>query len=368
MSDKKKNISFIVRRSKEKYMVATNLIVLIIGFTIAGIGALAVKDKDKRIMTRNIGVIVAIAGVLLFVPFISDAVAKAGIPLDIDFGAGEGTGDGTLTQIVQSTPSGICAVEDTTVTLSATNKFTAAATGGTHRYRINNGPALTVTDAATLTASPGDRIQVLWGNAVDTTHFGAVTSEIVPCSGTKTYTTELVTNGSVTIEVFNEEGNLIVNGTENETMANGDVVTLTAKLKGSYQNGFPYGGVIVVEFNGTGSGSEFDDVIVDFGGSPTSVPSIYSITMGTSARTKAFTVPAILSNQIIEGTIVLQADSVINPSIGDLVPPPVLSFYPNDYFINDDTGGSFDGPTVTDEDDAQTGGSGHATRFYLAVD
>ena len=61
-----------------------------------------------------------------------------------------------------------CGVEDTTVTLSALNAYTAAAVGGRHVYRVNGGPVTGVADAGTFTASPGDVIQVLWANGTST--------------------------------------------------------------------------------------------------------------------------------------------------------------------------------------------------------
>ena len=304
-------------------------------------------------------------GMIGLVPGLIALASPSTIPfLQTEIGLGGGAlSAGTGISLPDKPSSVICAVEDTTVTLSSNNKYTATSTGGTHRYRINGAPAQTVSDAGTLTASPGDTLQILWGNETIGNYFGSVSNEVIPCVGTKTFTTDLVQNGTLTVEVFNEEGNLIDTVQENETLAAGDVVTLSARLKGTYQRGFPYGGVMVVEFNGTGSSSQIDDVILSFGGSETSVPSIYSITLGTFARTKAYTIPSIISNQILDGSIVIDADDTNNPgSAGD----PLLTFYPNDYFINEDTGGSFDGPSADDEDDAQT--FPHITTFTINVD
>ena len=326
------------------------------------------KVKGSKVANTGKGIavifllIVALGGVYL-AGWGSYIGTQYGSPLAVGFAAGV-TPTPTPTPS-QATPSGICAVEDTTVTLSASDKYTTAATGGSHRYKINGGSALTVSDAGTLTASPGDKIKILFMNESSTSYFSQVLDTVVPCSGTKTFSPEggLVRNGTLTIEVFNEEGNLI-SDPENETLAAGDVVTLTAKLKGTYQRGFPYGGVMVVEFNGTGSGSEIDDVIVDFGGSEISVPAIYAITMSVNTRTKAYTIPAILSNQILEGSIVIDADDSNNPK-GDLT-DILLTFYPNDYLVNEDTGGSYDGPAIVDEDSVQT--FAHASAFTLSYD
>lgn len=265
----------------------------------------------------------------------------------------------------QPTLSTVCAVEDTTVTLSALNKFTQVAVGGQHAYKINGAPISRVSDAGTFTASPGDVLEILWGNATSgAAYFSDKSSEPVPCKGTVTLSRDLMQNGTMTIEVFNEEGNLIDTAGENETLGISDVVTLSAKLKGQYQRGFPYGGVIVAEFNGTGSTSTIDDVVVDFGGKETNVPSIYAITLGAQARTKAYAVPPIMSNQILSGSVTIDADEANNPLVGGS--DVILTFYPYNYFVNEDTGSSYDGPAVEDEDDAQA--YGHTTAFTVQVD
>ena len=312
------------------------------------------KDKGTKVIMTWLaigGIVIAVLPAFMPVAFLTDPLGGATIAVS------------TGTIPTQSVVGGICGVEDTTVTISAVDAYTEASAGTTHRYRVNNGPALTVANAGTFTASPGDVISVLYGNETDGTYYGFTETETLPCAGTKTISDKIYRNGTLTVEVFNEEGNLI-DGVENETLANGDVVTLSSKLKGTYQRGFPHGGVIVAEFNGTGT-STIDDVIVNFGGSETSVPGIYAITLGTNARTKAFTVPAILSNQIIEGKIVIDVDDTNNP-VGTGDGDVVLTFYANDYFIDDDNSGAFAGPKVTDEDNVQT--FLHTTASTLHID
>lgn len=259
----------------------------------------------------------------------------------------------------------LCAIEDTTVTLSSINAYTEGAAGGTHRYRVNSGPALTVSDAGTFTASPGNTLSILYGNESDGTYFGSVANVVVPCRGTYNPAEDSTAykryqNGTLAIRVFNEEGNLIDTAGENETLANGDIVSLKTELQGTFQRGFPYGGIVVAEYNKT----TVDDVQVQLGGSQTGTPSIYAITLGTDAQTKTFTVPAMLSNQLISGSVVIDADDTNNPP--DAGSDVVLTFYPYDYFINDDTGGSFSGPAAEDEDSVQT--FGHSTAFTINID
>ena len=305
------------------------------------------KDKKQGQMFLWVGAIGVI--LVLFVPTIFTglgAPATTSAPRTTTNNQGVGT---------------LCAVEDTTVRLSGLDGFTAVASGGTHRYRINGAPALTVADANTFTASPNDRVEILWGNeAAASTYYGVLTNEIVPCSGTTTFTTETVTNSTLSVRVFNEEGNLIDAAGENETMANGDVVNLPIELQGTFENGFPHGGVIVAEYNKT----TVDDVIVQLGGSETNTPTLYSITYGAEAGTKAYTVPSITSNQELEGTVVIDADDTNNPLVSGS--DVILTFYPNDYFIDEDNGGSVGGPAVEDEDDAQT--YAHTTTFTIQLD
>ena len=253
-------------------------------------------------------------------------------------------------------------VEDTTVTFAGVDKFTSVSVGGIHRYRVNGGPALVVADAGTDTLSPGDEVEILFGNESSSTYFGAVKTETIPCKGTHTISADMVQNGTLTMRIFNEEGNIIDGINENETVTSGDVVNLALELQGQFQRGFNLGGVIVVEYNKT----VIDDVQIQLDGqtvTSTNVPSVYTITLGTDATTKAFLIPALTSNEKFTGTVVIDVDDSNNPADeGDTI----ISFYPLDYFINDDTGGSFDGPAVEDEDSVQT--FQHRTQFTIHLD
>jgi len=263
---------------------------------------------------------------------------------------------------------GACApgvsVEDTTVTLSAINKFTAAATGGTHRYRVNGGPALTVANAGTFTASPGDVINILFmnGSETDSIYYSAISTETIPCSGTVTFSKELYSNSSVVIDVFNEEGNLIDTAGVNETLAAGDVVTLVAKLRGAFQTGHPYGGVIVANY----PNPAYDRVIVDFvEGEPVKVGKpTYAATTNGTFTTESYVVPPIIGTDVITGTVTIDVDNTRAPTA---VPSDAinLTYYPYDYFINQDTGGSYDGPAAEDELGTQT--KKYSLQYAVAV-
>lgn len=335
------------------------LLLILVGAIVSIIAIAKKMDKKNRQLMGWIGGIAAVVGILAMTGIVPQL---NGLNQIIDFGAI----GGTTAAVGSPTPGsplvgGKCVgIEDTTVTLSATDMYTSVGSGGTHRYRINSGATNTVSDGGTFTASPGDTLEIVFENAsASGTYFSVLATEVVPCSGTEEFHVEVVPNGTITIDVFNEEGNLISEGTENETVAAAEVVTLPAKLKGTYQKGIPYGGVIVVEYNG----SEFDDVIVNFGGSEVPTPEVHTLA-NVNYETKTYTVPAIMSNAIIEGSIVLDADDTNNPA-GNLS-DVVLDFRPNNYYFNEDTGASPEGPAVEDEDDTAT--YGHITSFTIHID
>lgn len=334
-------------------MVLTSLLVLVASAILLAIGSM---NKDSKVR-KNIFMfawVIGGAGVLLVaVPTLG---TQLGIPADFNLGTNQGQ---VVTQSIVAptspgspvTTTGKCiGVEDTTVTLSAINKYTTAQTGGTHRYRLNGGPALTVSNAGTLTASPGDKISVLWMNGSETPsiYFSAVADEVIACAGTQTLSANLYQNGTMTIEVYSEEANLIDGIATNESLANGDVVTLQAKLKGQYQRGFPYGGVIVAEY----PLAVYDDVIVDFGGKLVSRPTFYTQFNG-SQTTKTYSVPALLNTDVLQGKVTIDVDDTINPT-ADGMNNITLTYYPNDYYVDNKNGGIYSGPAVEDEDSTQT--------------
>jgi len=346
-------------------MVTYAMAGLIVGAIISAIALLAVKNKKARVAAGWVGAGLLVIGILpILVPSITGSVPFLGQEIKA---GGTVIPQLTIVPSTLSTPSANgCLpgqqVEDTTVTLSAIDKYTSIASGGTHRYKINSGPALTVSDAGTFTASPGDKVSILWYNASTSGgYFSDVSTESVPCSGTKVFSKEIGRNGTITIQVFNEEGNVLDTTTENETLAAGDTVTLKAEIRGTYQRSAPYGGLLIVEYNTT----EIDNVIADFGEGTTSVPisAQYYAVAATDHAVKAYKVPAVDSNKLLTGTIYIDVDDSINPGNGDDID---LAFRQSNYFINDDTGGSFD-LGVEDEDNAGTQPTNTIT-FTLSTD
>ena len=233
-------------------------------------------------------------------------------------------------------------IEDVTVTFSAKDASDDSINvGGAHQYRICNaggggcGSLKTVANLGTDTTSPGDILEVLFaqGNASGSVvYMPAYKTFTVPDKGTFEAQTEVWRNGTITIEVFNEEGNLIDTSLENETLGSGDKPTLTHKIKGTQDRGqYVYGGCMIVEYNRTG----YDDVKVTYEGVSTrlSTPDWYSPST-TVHTTKTYTVPPFTNNAIISGSITPEVDSLQNPTDGggDIL----LTLVPNEYRFNGD--------------------------------
>lgn len=335
--------------------IALVLVALGLFLTIFSFAKKKFKKRAGRVVLGVVGVGFVVLSIVMFAS--PGWTSMLNVPLAL----APGVQENNVPQ--QGLPAGtLCTVEDTTVTLSSSNKYTSTATGGTHRYRINGAPALTVANAGTFTASPGDVLQILWMNGTESraNFFADVSTETVPCSGTKTFDKELYSNGTVTMEVFNEEGNLINTLGENETVSAGDVVTLTMKLKGQYQRAFPYGGVIVAEY----PASEIDDLVIDLGGSSTSSPQFFHANNG-SQSIKAYTIPAFFGTDTLVGSLTIDVDDTVDPTavLTDVIN---MTFYGNDYFVNEDTGGSYSGPAIEDEKNTQT--KLYSSAYAVALD
>lgn len=343
-----------------------NTIIWIVAIIIGILGIIFAASKKEKILDQSkwlfAGIFIAIAVVLVAMQlgYLSQfglSPLAAGVPTP--------TPDTPIPD--QTTPSGICAIEDTTVTLSSVNKYTNAPTGGTHRYRIGNQAAKTVSDAGTFTASPGDKLNILYGNGTSGTYFSEVREVTIPCKGTfnpsEISPVQLVENGTVTINVFNEEGNLISAAGENETLGAGDVANLKVELRATNKKGAPYGGILLIELNG----SDFDEenTELSFGDltvSPASTPNVHDVT-NISNKVVAYEIGAFEGAALHTGTLTLDVDDNNDP--GQTNDPKVI-FRPYDYFVNEDTGGSYDGPAVEDEDNVAT--FTHITTFTVQVD
>ena len=263
----------------------------------------------------------------------------------------QATADGTPTATgnqniqIQGLPSCI-GVDKNTVTLSATDFYDSTVNiNGNHQYKINGGAAKTVTNGGTFDASPEDKLLVLWGqgNASGTVaYLNSFKEYIVPCSGTKTFSEGLYRNGTVTSRIFNEEGNLIDDLTENETLAAGDLVSLRYELEGTFERGqFANGGCVIVEYNT----SSYDNVLVKYdklGAEKKIDTPDYFTVHATGFNAKTYEVPPFVSNEKLTGSITIDVDNSNNPVSGVASVNPdgadiLLHYRPNEWRLNSDT-------------------------------
>lgn len=262
----------------------------------------------------------------------------------------------------------ISLVEDVTVTFSAKDASDESINvGGAHQYRICNagggcGSLKTVANLGTDTASPGDVVEVLFANGNSSgsvVYLGTYKTFTLPDKGTFEASGLVWRNGTTTIEVFNEEGNLIDQVVENETLTTGDAPTLTHKIKGTQDRGqFNYGGCAIVEYNQTA----YDEVKVTYEGVSTriSTPSYYTVS-STANTAKTYVVPPFTNNQIISGSITPDVKSADGSDPSDSGGDVLLTVVPNEYRFNGDSkqfelfkcGEDQDGNRVANQRDAQ---------------
>lgn len=317
------------------------------------------KEKKRRFMFGWIGIVLIVVSLIgaFTVPALGTTIQIGGpaSPLAGGVQTTKTCPDGSVILVTQTCPSGgttICAVEDTTVTLSAQDKYTSVASGGNHRYRIDGSPAKTVADAGTLTASPTDIMNLLWVNESKTGYFASPQVVTVTCKGTETFSTLVSKNGTLSIKVLDQDAGDLISDSNAETLAAGDVVDLKMTLQGDYKNDFPYGFVAVIELNKTA----MDSVILLKDGielQKASVPQADAPSLaGASTQRLAYIVPEVISNKEYTYTVHLDADDAVNPesASGNVT----VKFYPRTYYIDDKNGGIYAGPAAEDEENVVT--------------
>jgi len=329
-----------------------NLAVGVVGVVLFFLG-ITKNGKSRRSGQTMLWLGIALAAVAFALPLMGVDVLG-----NIDLsGIGQ---TGTTIGLPSSTANeGFCPYDGVTVTLSAVNAYTGAAAGGTHRYSINGAPAKTGADASTLDTSAGASIEVLFMNGSSSSgYLSSLKTFTVPCEKTPTLSEKVYGNQTLTIRVFNEEGNLITTTGENETVGAVDTANLQMDVQGTYQKGFPYGMIAIVEYNS----SAFDDIQVQLGGSKTEVPSFYTVS-SVGNKAVAYTVPALLSNEKISGTLYVDVDDTDNP--GDTI-DPTIKFYALNPFVDNKNGGGFESAAVETTDDEMA--YGHMTSYTVSVD
>lgn len=214
---------------------------------------------------------------------------------------------------IEGTIAGFCQVEDVTVTLNAQDRYTES-TGmtGSNYYRIYDGGVSSlksVADAGTFTTSPGDELEIwMQLDANEGSHYvKSIGKQEVPCSGTLEITSLVEPQGNITIKVWNTDGDKTTTTTTvNQSISNGDVLSLDWEIQGEYETYFP-GGVIIFSW----LKSSIDKVVPSLGGSEL-VASTDILNQHTSRGTKyserTFVIPELVSNAKVSGTLVVDAD------------------------------------------------------------
>jgi len=227
---------------------------------------------------------------------------------------------------------GGCSVEDTTLTVTAIDTWSASTfAGGNHLYRRGTGSWTGVNDEASITASPGEVLQFMTGNS-SAIWLNDLMDYTVPCKGADTVTFIGYRNGSTTIRVFSEDNGNLIAAAEEETLTSGDVVDLDGTFQTQFERA-PYknGACLVMEYDI----GLYDDVKVSFDGvtDKISTPDFYNV-HETNRSTKTYAMPSSLSNVKLDMIVHLDVDDTNDPTgdAGDIN----MTWYPNEYRLNPD--------------------------------
>lgn len=272
-----------------------------------------------------------------------------------------------VTLEIPTTPSGVSSVcqpgssvSKTTIKLSAANAVTLAAAGGTHAYKVSGGSVSTVADGGTFDSSPGTTIEYLLMNESNTaTYLGKKGSFTVPCSGTYELTqpdakgfvpgNKIYANGSLTMDLFNRDGNSMAAGVNNQSMTTNDDFKLALRFTAPSEAGFEYGGVVIFEGNATAI--DFSKLqLLDSAGNELPSATISSSLKRAGATERAlklWSVPGMISNAEYNYKIRVVAPGNNQPDTGVMSGGFNVSFQPKAPSIND---GVFADPAIEDED------------------
>ena len=118
-------------------------------------------------------------------------------------------------------------------------------------------------------------------------------------------------------------------------------------MRAANQQGYPHGGILTLELNK----SDYDEenIELDLSGltvTKVGTPSIHTIT-DTGNAVVSWQIGGFEGASLHTGTLILDVDTNNNPGQTN---DPVLTWRPADFFVDQDTGNSFEGPAVEDED------------------
>lgn len=236
-------------------------------------------------------------------------------------------------------------------TLIAGDKWGAVGTStfsASHKFIVDDTASQTYSAAGT-DAPYMSTLKILWFNGNETI-YNDVTTEVVSKCGPQNFKNlNAVRNTSFTVQCFNEEGNLIDDTSENETVGDGEAVSLDCEIRGVSEKGMPHGGVMVIETPKTQYEEDKTMLSGSIIGGTTSVPSFYTLS-STSNAMKAYEVNPVLGAGVRDFVLSFEATSGQNPgNTNDLV----MTLYSKDCYENEETNDFECG--IEDEDAAAAG-------------
>jgi len=138
-------------------------------------------------------------------------------------------------------PPGVV-IEDTTVTVSATDVYSPSTPVGSQYYWLNGQKQGYLVSGGSFQASPGDKVKILFAEN-STTYYGLEKEYTVPCQGTYSISEELFpmsTSEDWSVTLINDDGTS--NTLANQTISAGLPKTVTVKLESAWNKaiGSPY--------------------------------------------------------------------------------------------------------------------------------
>lgn len=291
-------------------------------------------------------------------------------------GMGGSTSGGATVTTTQTAPGAAaiprCYIEDTTLTLGAAQeKYNPTYNIKTtehiaHRLFKNGVHKGLYEDGSTVTVNPGDKVDIYWAEnstgsrraspATGETGYGgyytAKQSFTIPCAGEVTageqpdsdaYKIYAAAN-NFTVRFLNEDDGDVNTKANNESIANGDLVSsVTMKMIGTYEDAWsPFGDVVLVL---SGNSSVYEDMQLACAGKPveeTTVPKFYQKeAQGKFAENEdwAFKIPGLISNEKdYDCSLVLDIEDSLVTGADDKLRNISATFYDSDWYYNTDTG------------------------------